>query len=139
MKNNDEIRTYPSKGLIIFLSGVIAFAAIIIVLVAFLVDNIALKIILIIFCAIFVILSLIVLLFEGVNYLSLDETNKELIIHKFLNKKKILLTDVSRIETQEGFYIFFKGGKELYRIGVNTDGANTLIVHLERCGIKIKW
>lgn len=139
MKNNDEIRTYPSKGLIIFLSGVIAFAAIIIVLVAFFVDNLALKIILIIFCAIFVILSLIVLLFEGVNYLSLDETNKELIIHKFLSKKKILLTDVSRIETKEGFYIFFKGGKELYRIGVNTDGANTLIVHLERCGIKIKW
>ena len=139
MKNNNEIRTYPSKGLIIFLSGVIAFAAIIIVLVAFLVDNLALKIILIIFCAIFVILSLIVLLFEGVNYLSLDETNKELIIHKFLSKKKILLTDVSRIETQEGFYIFFKGSKELYRIGVNTDGVNTLIVHLERCGIKIKW
>ena len=139
MKQNDEIRTYASKGLILFLSGVILFAALIIVGSIFLVDNMALKIILIIFCAIFIVLSLIVLLLEGVNYLSLDETNNELVVHKFIVKKKIPLTEISRIDNNEGFYIFSKGKKELYRIGVNVTGANTLIVRLERCGIKIQW
>lgn len=140
MKSGETIyRTYPSKGLILFLSGVIFFAALIIVGVMFLVDNLALKIVLTIFCAIFIVLSLIVLLVEAINYLSLDEDNQALIIHKFIIKKKIPLNEISRIENKDGFYIFMKGKKELYRIGVNVTGANTLIVQLERCGINIKW
>ena len=139
MKQNDEIRTYPSKGLILFLSGVILFAALSIVGLIFLVDNMALKIVLIIFCAIFIVLSLIVLLMEGINYLSIDEDNKQLIIHRFMIKKKIPLNEISRIENSEGFYIFSKGKKELYRVGVNVNGANTLVVRLERWGIKIQW
>jgi len=139
MKSNNEYRTYPSKGLILFLSGVIFFAALIIVGVAFLVDNLALKIVLIIFSSIFIILSLIVLLNEAVNYLSLDEVNHSLIIHKLIIKKKIPLNEISRIENKEGFYIISKGKKELYRIGTNVTGVNTLIVQLERCGINIKW
>ena len=139
MKQNDEIRTYPSKGLILFLSGVILFATLGIVGLIFLVDNMALKIVLIIFCAIFIVLSLIVLLMEGINYLSIDEDNKQLIIHKFMIKKKIPLNEISRIENSEGFYIFSKGKKELYRVGVNVNGANTLVVRLERWGIKIQW
>lgn len=139
MKSNNEYRTYPSKGLILFLSGVIFFAALIIVGVAFLVDNLALKIVLIIFSSIFIILSLIVLTNEAVNYLSLDEVNHSLIIHKLIIKKKIPLNEISRIENKEGFYIISKGKKELYRIGTNVTGVNTLIVQLERCGINIKW
>lgn len=139
MKSNNEYRTYPSKGLILFLSGVIFFAALIIVGVAFLVDNLALKIVLIIFSSIFIILSLIVLLNEAVNYLSLDEVNHSLIIHKLIIKKKIPLNEISRIENKEGFYIISKGKKELYRVGTNVTGVNTLIVQLERCGINIKW
>ena len=139
MKSNNEYRTYPSKGLILFLSGVIFFAALIIVGVAFLVDNLALKIVLIIFSSIFIILSLIVLLNEAVNYLSLDEVNHSLIIHKLIIKKKIPLNEISRIENKEGFYIISKGKKELYRVGTNVTGVNALIVQLERCGINIKW
>ena len=139
MKQNDEIRTYPSKGLILFLSGVILFAALSIVGLIFLVDNMALKIVLIIFCAIFIVLSLIVLLMEGINYLSIDEDNKQLIIHKFMIKKKIPLNEISRIENSNGFYVISKGHKEIYRIGTEVNGVSTLIVILEKRGIKIKW
>ena len=139
MKDSNDIRTYPSKGLILFLSGVILFGALCIVGTVFLVDNMALKVVLIVFCAIFIVLSLIVLLMEAINYLSLDETNQQLVVHKFIVKKKIPLTKVSRIEVKDGFYIFQNGQKELHRTGVDVVGANTLIVHLERCGIKIKW
>ena len=136
-----DIRTYPSKGLIIFLLIVIAFSIGAIVLTALLLlkDNLALSIILWLFCGVFLVLSLIVLLFEAINYLSLDENNKQLIIHKFLIKKKIPANEISGIENNEGFYIFHQGKKELYRIGTQVQGANTLIVKLERWGIKIKW
>ena len=134
MKDSNDIRTYPSKGLILFLSGVILFGALCIVGTVFLVDNMALKIVLIVFCAIFIVLSLIVLLMEAINYLSLDETNQQLVVHKFIVQKKIPLTKVSRVEVKDQ-----NGQKELHRTGVDVVGANTLIVHLERCGIKIKW
>ena len=100
-----DIRTYPSKGLIIFLLIVIAFSIGAIVLTALLLlkDNLALSIILWLFCGVFLVLSLIVLLFEAINYLSLDENNKQLIIHKFLIKKKIPANEISGIENNEGF------------------------------------
>ena len=106
--NNQEIRTYPSKGLIIFLSVVIFVSLAMSVVNYFVVDNLALKITLWVFFAIFFVLSLVVLLNEAINYLSFDEESKILIIHKFIIKKKIPLNELSRIDNIEGFYIFFK-------------------------------
>lgn len=139
MKDSDVTRTYPSKGLIIFLSAVLLLSTLVIIGVMFLVDIMALKIVLIIFCSIFIVLSIIVLIGEAFNYLSVDKENKCLIIHKFITKKKVPLNELSRIENKDGFYIFSKGKKELYRIGTNVTGVNTLIIELERCGINIKW
>ena len=75
-KKENLLRTYPPKGLIIFLSIVIIFSILMSVGVFFLIDNLALKIVLWIFFGIFLILCLVVLLFEAINYLSLDETNR---------------------------------------------------------------
>ena len=138
-KKENLLRTYPPKGLIIFLSVVIIFSILMSVGVFFLIDNLALKIVLWIFFGIFLILCLVVLLFEAINYLSLDETNNLLIIHKFLHQQKIPLTDISRIENNNGFYVISKGHKEVYRIGTEVNGVSTLIVVLEKRGIKIKW
>ena len=138
-KKENLLRTYPPKGLIIFLSVVIIFSILMSVGVFFLIDNLALKIVLWIFFGIFLILCLVVLLFEAINYLSLDETNNLLIIHKFLHQQKIPLTDISRIENSKGFYVISKGHKEIYRIGTEVNGVSTLIVVLEKRGIKIKW
>ena len=138
-KKENLLRTYPPKGLIIFLSIVIIFSILMSVGVFFLINNLALKIVLWIFFGIFLILCLVVLLFEAINYLSLDETNNLLIIHKFLHQQKIPLTDISRIENSNGFYVISKGHKEIYRIGTEVNGVSTLIVVLEKRGIKIKW
>ena len=137
--NNQEIRTYPSKGLIIFLSVVIFVSLAMSVVNYFVVDNLALKITLWVFFAIFFILSLVVLLNEAINYVSFNEESGALTIHKFIIKKKIQLTEISRIDNIEGFYIFYKDDQEIYRLGTQVKGVNTLIVKLERCGIKIKW
>lgn len=138
-KANNQIRTYPAKGLIIFLSAVIVLSLLMSVGCYFLVDVLALRIFLWVFFAIFFVLSLIVLLKEAINYLSLDTQTEELIIHRFLNKRKVPLKDISRIENNNGFYVFLKGKKELYRLGTEVTGVNTLIIHLEKRGIKIQW
>lgn len=138
-EKKNEIRTYPSKGLIIFLSVVIVVSLLMSVANYFLVDVLALKIVLWIFFAIFFLLSLVVLLNEAIIYLSFNEDNKELVIHKFIIKKKIPLKDISRIDNNNGFYVFLKEDQEIYRVGTQVNGVNTLIVKLEKCGIKIKW
>lgn len=138
-KNEDIIRTYPSKALIIFLASVIVLSAGVVVGAFFLIDNLALKIVLSIFCAIFFVLSFIVLFNEALNYISLDKQKRVVCIHKFLRKISVPLNELSRIENIEGFYVFRTGEKELYRLGTNVTGVNELIVQLERCGINIKW
>lgn len=138
-KADNNIRTYQPKGLIIFLLVVIGLSLVIGVANGFLVDNLALKIVIWIFCSIFFVLCLVVLVFEAINYLSLDEEKELLIIHRFLNKQKVPLNEISRIENNNGFYVFLKGKKEIYRIGTEVTGASTLIVRLEKRGIKIKW
>lgn len=138
-KADNNIRTYQPKGLIIFLLVVIGLSLVIGVANGFLVDNLALKIVIWIFCSIFFVLCLVVLVFEAINYLSLDEEKELLIIHRFLNKQKVPLNEISRIENNNGFYVFLKGKKEIYRIGTEVTGASTLIVILEKRGIKIKW
>ena len=90
-EKKNEIRTYPSKGLIIFLSVVIVVSLLMSIANYFFVDVLALKIVLWIFFAIFFVLSLVVLLNEAIIYLSFNEDNKELVIHKFIIKKKILI------------------------------------------------
>ena len=56
-EKKNEIRTYPSKGLIIFLSVVIVVSLLMSIANYFLVDVLALKIVLWIFFAIFFVLS----------------------------------------------------------------------------------
>ena len=138
-EKKNEIRTYPSKGLIIFLSVVIVVSLLMSVANYFLVDVLALKIVLWIFFVIFFVLSLVVLLNEAIIYLSFNEDNKELVIHKFIIKKKIPLKEISRIDNNNGFYVFLKEDQEIYRVGTQVTGVNILIVKLEKCGIKIKW
>ncbi len=140
MKKNNVIRTYPIKGLVIFLIGVVICSALIAVGNYFLLqDNLALQITVYIFCGIFFILSLIVLLKEALIYLYYEDETKSLVINNFIFKKKIPLTELSRIESKDGFYIFYKGKKELYRIGVERNGVGALMIALEKNGATIKW
>ena len=138
-QNKDIIRTYPSKGLIIFLSVVILLSLATCVGVYFLVDTLALKIVIWIFCAIFFVLSIIVLINEAILYLSVSKNEDYLVLHKFLRNKKIKFNELSNVENHDGYYVFLKGEKEIYRIGTSVNGINPLIVELERRGIKIKW
>ena len=141
MKNDsDIIRTYPSKGLIIFLVVVIVASAGISVGTYFLLkDSLALQIILWIMCVIFFVLSIIVLLKEAIVYVSLDETKEELTIHTFPLKKRYPLNEITKVENTDGYYVFRKGKQEIYRVGTNVTNINSLIVYLERWGINIKW
>ncbi len=133
-KQNSGLRTYPSKGLIIFYLSVSVISLLAAVGTFFLIDNLALKIVLWIFLAIFFVLSLIVLLFEAINYLSFNQEEEFLVIHKLI-KKKVPLSELSRIENKDGFYVFLKGKKEIYRIGTEVTGVSTLIDDFEKRGI----
>lgn len=141
MRNESNIiRTYPIKGLIIFLTIVIVLSAGFSVINYFLLkDSLALQIVIWIMCGIFFVLSLIVLLKEAIVYISVDETRKALVIHDFLVNKKIPFSEIGCIENKDGFYIFYKGKKELYRVGVDRPGAGGVMVALEKNGTKIKW
>ena len=137
--NKDIIRTYPSRGLIIFLSVVIIMSLGTSVGVYFLVDTLALKIVIWIFCAIFFVLSIIVLINEAILYLSVSKNEDCLVLHKFLRNKKIKFSELTSVENKEGYYVFLHGEKEIHRIGTSVNGISPLMVELERRGIKIKW
>ena len=137
--NKDIIRTYPSRGLIIFLSVVIIMSLGTSVGVYFLVDTLALKIVIWIFCAIFFVLSIIVLINEAILYLSVSKNEDCLVLHKFLRNKKIKFNELTSVENKEGYYVFLHGEKEIHRIGTSVNGISPLMVELERRGIKIKW
>ena len=137
--NKDIIRTYPSRGLIIFLSVVIIMSLGTSIGVYFLVDTLALKIVIWIFCAIFFVLSIIVLINEAILYLSVSKNEDCLVLHKFLRNKKIKFSELTSVENKEGYYVFLHGEKEIHRIGTSVNGISPLMVELERRGIKIKW
>ena len=137
--NKDIIRTYPSRGLIIFLSVVIIMSLGTSIGVYFLVDALALKIVIWIFCAIFFVLSIIVLINEAILYLSVSKNEDCLVLHKFLRNKKIKFSELTSVENKEGYYVFLHGEKEIHRIGTSVNGISPLMVELERRGIKIKW
>ena len=137
--NKDIIRTYPSRGLIIFLSVVIIMSLGTSIGVYFLVDTLALKIVIWIFCAIFFVLSIIVLINEAILYLSVSKNEDCLVLHKFLRNKKIKFNELTSVENKEGYYVFLHGEKEIHRIGTSVNGISPLMVELERRGIKIKW
>lgn len=137
--NKDIIRTYPSRGLIIFLSVVIIMSFGTSIGVYFLVDTLALKIVIWIFCAIFFVLSIIVLINEAILYLSVSKNEDCLVLHKFLRNKKIKFSELTSVENKEGYYVFLHGEKEIHRIGTSVNGISPLMVELERRGIKIKW
>ena len=137
--NKDIIRTYPSRGLIIFLSVVIIMSLGTSIGVYFLVDALALKIVIWIFCAIFFVLSIIVLINEAILYLSVSKNEDCLVLHKFLRNRKIKFSELTSVENKEGYYVFLHGEKEIHRIGTSVNGISPLMVELERRGIKIKW
>ena len=141
MKQNQEkiARTYPVYKLIIFLLVVIVLSIAIAVGAIFLLDTLALQIVIYIFCGIFFVLSFVVLFKEAIVYLVADEKNKNLVIHGAILKRKIPFSLISRVDIKDGYYIFFNGKKELYRVGVERPGANSLVLCLEKNGINIKW
>lgn len=134
------VRTYPVKGLVIFLSIVIGVSAAFAVANFFLLkDMLAFQIIIWILCAFFIVVSLIVLLKEALTYLYFDDENKVVVIHEVFSHKKIPLDNLKCIENKDGFYIFYQGKKEVYRIGTERLGADKLMVVLEKNGANIKW
>ena len=139
MSLNEEVRTYRSRPLIIFLIVVIFASLAISVGIYFLKDVLALKIVIWTFCLIFFVLSLIVLLGEALVYLSISEEDEALVIHKFLRKKIVKFNEIKRVENKDGYYVFLGKNREFYRIGTSANGVNALMVSLEKRGIKIRW
>jgi hypothetical protein len=133
------IRTYPLKGLSIFLSVVIVLSIGLSIGIVFIEDLLALRIVIWVFSGIFAITSIVVLLKEAIIYLSFDEESEVLTSHEFIIRRKIPLTKISRIEVKDGFYVFYSGKQKIYTLGADRPNANELALALERHKIKIKW
>ncbi len=138
MKKN-VLRTYPIKGLVIFLSIVIAVCVALAVTMIIIPEVLALKIVFWVISVVFGVLSLIVLLKEAIVYVSLDDEKDLVIIHEFLIKRKVPLKELSCIENKDGFYVFYQKGKKIYSLGTDRKGANEFILALEAREIKIRW
>ena len=137
MKNN-KIRTYPYKGLTIFMGLIFIFSIGIGLLVFFVEDILALKIFFLILCAFFMIGSLIVFLDQVCNYV---EVKDDVVIkHMVIGTRKIKFNQIFRVRVVDGFYIVqMADSGNFAKFATTVPNSEVVVVYLEKHGVKILW
>lgn len=138
MGRNSLVRTYPIKGLVVFLSVAFFMSAGMIILMAFLKDeNIVIRILVWILCSAFVLASGVMLAQQLLFYVELDE--EYFIKHAFFSKFKIAYKRIDKLVNKDGFYDIYVDGKKISSIATNTKEAQQIILIMEKKGVKIDW
>ena len=106
-----RIRTYPIKGLMIFLSIVFIVSLAAVIFFIFSKDDVFIVRLLVwIFCGAFTILSAIVMIYQLSTYTEIKDDN--FISHSFLSKKVIKIEDIQKIRNIDGeFHIYVDNRK----------------------------
>ena len=138
MNKKNRIRTYPIKPLVIFLAICFVVSLTMDILFIFLTkEEWVIRILIWIFCSLFAVASAIVLVYQLMFYVAVDEDY----FYKYilLTPHKIPLSKIDKIVNRDGFYEIYVNGKKTSSFVGNTTEGQQMIVFLERKGVKIEW
>ena len=139
MKNQENrIRTYPIRNLVIFLA--ISFATSLAMVILFIFLNkelMVVRILVWIFCGVFTIASAIVLVYQLFFYVEVRDD--KFIKHVPFGRFVIPLSKIKYIRNQDGFYTVFVKDKPWASFSTNTKEGQQMIIYLEKRGVKINW
>ena len=138
MDKKNRIRTYPIKSLTIFLSICFVVSTAMIVLFALLKnEEWVIRILVFIFCSLFAVASLIVLIYQTMFYVAVDE--EYFYKYAFLTPNKIPLKTIQKVVNRDGFYDIYVNNRKIASFAGNTVQGQQIIVFLERKGVRIDW
>ena len=137
-KNPNSVRTYPIKGLVIFMAIAFTMSVGMIVLMAFMKDeNIVIRVLVWVLCGMFAIASGIMLVQQLLFYVEVDD--EYFIKHFMFSKNKIAFRRIDKLVNHDGFYDIYVDGKKISSIAANTKESQQMIVIMEKKGVKIDW
>ena len=133
-----RIRTYPIKGLMIFLiiTFIVSLAAVIYFIIAQ-DDPIVIRVLVWIFCGAFSIISLIVMSDQLFNYVEVRDD--KLISHKFLTKKVINIKNIQRIKSEENIFNVYVDNMKVVSFYSYSKESQEIIVYLDKHHVHIEW
>ena len=138
MNKKNRIRTYPIKPLVIFLAICFVVSLTMDILFIFLTkEEWVIRILIWIFCTLFAVASAIVLVYQLMFYVAVDEDY--FYKYVFLTPHKIPLSKIDKIVNRDGFYEIYVNGRKTSSFVGNTNEGQQMIVFLERKGVKIDW
>ena len=138
MNKPNKIRTYPIKSLCIFISVVVALSIGMIILMAFLSEELfVVRILVWIMCGIFVILGSIVLYDQFMHYFYIKDD--KIVKNGLFFKKKISFKEIFKIRVKDEKFIFLTDKITFCEIPTEIKGATEMILYLEKSGVKIDW
>ena len=133
-----HIRTYPIKGLVIFLSICFVVSVGMIVLMAFLTSEMwVIRIVTWVMCGIFALASGTVLIYQLFFYPEIKDDY--FIKHVFLGYQRIKIENIERLVNNNGFYDIYVKGRKICSFSTNTKESQEMVVYLEKRGVKIDW
>lgn len=137
-RNPNSVRTYPIKGLVIFLSIAFVMSLGMIILMAFLSDeNIVIRFLVWILCGLFVFASGFMLVQQLLFYVEVDD--EYFIKHVMFTRIKVPFKRIEKLVNHDGFYDIYVDGKKFSSIAANTKESQQMIVIMEQKGVKIDW
>lgn len=137
-RNPNSVRTYPIKGLVIFLSIAFVMSLGMIILMAFLSDeNIVIRFLVWILCGLFVFASGFMLVQQLLFYVEVDD--EYFIKHAMFTRIKVPFKRIEKLVNHDGFYDIYVDGKKFSSIAANTKESQQMIVIMEQKGVKIDW
>ena len=138
MKNNHRIRTYPIKSLTIFLSICFVVSLAMVILFIFLnKEPWLIRILIFIFCGLFAVASGIVLIYQTMFYVAVDD--KYFYRYVLLTPNAIAFNHIEKVFNRDGVYEIYVKGKRVASFAGNTTEGQQIIVFLEKKGVKIEW
>ena len=133
-----RIRTYPIKGLLIFLiiTFVVSLAAVIYFIIAQ-DDVFVVRLLVWIFCGAFTIISLIVMCDQIFNYIEVRDD--KLISHKFLTKKIVNIKNIERIVNEDNVSNVYVDNQKVFYFFTFSKEAQEILVYLDKMHVRIDW
>ena len=134
----NRLRTYPIKSLTIFVGITFVISVAMVVLFAFLKDELmVIRVLVWIFCGLFSVSSGIILVYQLFFYIEVNE--KAFIKHFPFGHESIPLNKIQKIRNKDGFYTIYVNDRKITSFATNTQESQAIIVFLEKHGVKIEW
>lgn len=132
----NRLKTKPIKGFVIALFVVLIVSIGAILLFALTKQDIVVSILVYIFCGAFSALSAFMICVQLFNYLELKDDI--LISHVFLFRKKTKISNIDMIILKDEMYIFYVKKERFAVVSSHVQGANEIIIALDKKGIRLK-